>query len=156
MLQIGQLYVWGLMCWLTPSSSTFQSMESSSWLHWMYSQPMYIANTGGATGGLPITRPPSFGIPDSERRRWVPLLRKPFKGQCMCMLHRMSADVVMNVTCKGLLWFFHDSNPRLLGTEAPIMTPTGIDFHFYICKNRSLRCFRTGAFYLCDLMTLLA
>ena len=82
MLQVGQLYVWGLLSWLTPSSSMFQSMESSSWLHWMYSQPMYIANTGGATGGLPITRPPSFAIPDSEGRRWVSILCMPFEGQC--------------------------------------------------------------------------
>ncbi len=68
-LQVGQLYVWGLLRWLTPSSSTFQSMESSSWLEWVYTQPMYIANTGGVTGGLPITRPPSFASQDNERRR---------------------------------------------------------------------------------------
>lgn len=68
-LQVGQLYVWGLLRWLTPSSSTFQSMESSSWLEWVYTQPMYIANTGGVSGALPITRPPSFASQDNERRR---------------------------------------------------------------------------------------
>lgn len=73
-MQVGQLYVWGLLRWLTPSSSTFQSMESSSWLEWVYTQPMYIANIGGVTGGLPITRPPSFASQDDERRRWLPPL----------------------------------------------------------------------------------
>ena len=48
-----------------------QSMESASWLEWLYTQPSYIANTGGATGGLPITRPPAFAVPDTEGRRSV-------------------------------------------------------------------------------------
>ncbi|KAL3138650.1 hypothetical protein ABBQ32_006410 [Trebouxia sp. C0010 RCD-2024] len=73
---IGQLYVWGLLRWLTPSSSLLQSMESSSWLHWLYSKPMYIANTGGATGGLPITRPPSFAISESEGRSFSSIVQQ--------------------------------------------------------------------------------
>lgn len=73
---IGQLYVWGLLRWLTPPSSTFQGMESSTWLHWLYSQPMYIANTGGATGGLLITRPPSFAIADSQGHSFSGVLQQ--------------------------------------------------------------------------------
>ena len=73
-LQVGQLYVWGLLRWLTPSSAMFQGMESSSWLAAVYTQPMYIANTGGATGALPITRPPSFAFQNSEGSRYQALL----------------------------------------------------------------------------------
>lgn len=66
-----------------------QSMESSSWLHWLYSQPMYIANTGGATGGLPITRPPSFATPESVGPRSVTQLEVELcRG---VILHSMSA-----------------------------------------------------------------
>ncbi|KAA6419215.1 MAG: hypothetical protein FRX49_10954, partial [Trebouxia sp. A1-2] len=73
---VGQLYVWGLLRWLTPSSSTFQSMESSSWLEWVYTQPMYIANTGGVSGALPITRPPSFASQDNERRSLTMMMQQ--------------------------------------------------------------------------------
>ncbi|DBB00275.1 hypothetical protein WJX77_004330 [Trebouxia sp. C0004] len=73
---VGQLYVWGLLRWLTPSSSIFQSMESSSWLEWVYTQPMYIANTGGATGALPITRPLSFASQDNDRRSLAAMMQQ--------------------------------------------------------------------------------
>lgn len=56
---VGQLYVWGLLQWITPSSSTLQRRESASSLAWLYTQPMFIANTGGATGGLPVHAPPA-------------------------------------------------------------------------------------------------
>lgn len=73
---VGQLYVWGLLRWLTPSNTMFQTVESASWLEWLYTQPSYIANTGGATGGLPITRPPAFAISDTEGRSFRTMLNQ--------------------------------------------------------------------------------
>lgn len=81
---VGQLYVWGLLRWLTPSSAMFQGMESSSWLAAVYTQPMYIANTGGATGALPITRPPSFAFQNSEGSSFTMMIQQA--GQWLSQL----------------------------------------------------------------------
>lgn len=67
-MQVGQLYVWGLLQWITPSSSTLQRWETASSLAWLYAQPMFIANTGGATGGLPVHAPPAASDQNTGHR----------------------------------------------------------------------------------------
>ena len=73
MLQVGQLYVWGLLRWLLPSERVLRAIEGSRACGPCYGSRSFVAASGpaaAATGGappLPVSFAPagwvSFAVP---------------------------------------------------------------------------------------------